>query len=352
MTITLHPLTPGDVMSQPSPMSEQERSDLVAFLDGELAGEAARKMETRLSQDATVRAEADALKRAWDLLDFLPKPEPSPSFTHRTLDRISPVRLTASQTAAATGLTPSGGSGWWTLALASGWMLCLMLAGVAGYVAYEALVPAPSPAPSHEGVSPAPEPDKPSHLSEFAPDVQAFVNDQLMPMLSDEEKQSLRRHEGKWPDYPYALMRVASKHEVLPPIRDTVGPTKWDTLPEKWKKAFPRRKLENAGILKNLNSLSGKWPDFALAMTDLAHKEMKAFPKAALNLSPLGASQPKEFSPTVQTFLEEKLLLALSESERKKLTETEGKWPEYPRLLIKLASKHHLVIPGMMLPDF
>ena len=33
-------------MSQPSPLNEQEQAELVAYLDGELAGEAARKLET------------------------------------------------------------------------------------------------------------------------------------------------------------------------------------------------------------------------------------------------------------------------------------------------------------------
>src|SRR5579875_3152629 len=79
-------------MPQPSPFSEQERADLVAYLDGELSGEAARALEAKLSLDPAARAEAEALRRTWELLDFLPRPQPSPRFTHRTLERLSPLR--------------------------------------------------------------------------------------------------------------------------------------------------------------------------------------------------------------------------------------------------------------------
>jgi anti-sigma factor RsiW len=74
------------------PLTEQEKADLVAYLDGELGGEAARSLEARISLDPVVRAEAETLKRTWDLLDHLPRPEPSPSFTNRTLERLAPVR--------------------------------------------------------------------------------------------------------------------------------------------------------------------------------------------------------------------------------------------------------------------
>ena len=66
-------------MPNSSPLNERERADLVAWLDGELEGEAAR-------------AEADALRKTWELLDYLPRPEPSASFTHRTLSRLAPAR--------------------------------------------------------------------------------------------------------------------------------------------------------------------------------------------------------------------------------------------------------------------
>src|SRR5262245_3229058 len=76
-------------MSTPSPIKDEDRADLVAYLDGERDEEAARTLETRITTEPTLRAELEALKRTWELLDYLPKPEPSPNFTNRTLDRIT-----------------------------------------------------------------------------------------------------------------------------------------------------------------------------------------------------------------------------------------------------------------------
>ena len=111
-------------MPNPNPLTDQEKADLVAFLDGELAGEPARALETRLSLDPAARAEADALKRTWDLLDFLPKPEPSPTFTNRTLEKLAPVR-TASLRKAAPRRRP------WLAGL--GWAAALATAAAAGF---------------------------------------------------------------------------------------------------------------------------------------------------------------------------------------------------------------------------
>jgi len=124
-------------MSQPPPLSEQERADLVAYLDGELSGEAARAVEARISLDPRVRAEAESLKRTWDLLDFLPHPEPSPNFTQRTLSRVVPVRPKVPAP------RPTGARSrlWWRVALGVGWAAALLVAGLAGYGGYRALAP-------------------------------------------------------------------------------------------------------------------------------------------------------------------------------------------------------------------
>src|SRR5208337_3047290 len=73
----------------PHPLTKEDRATLIAYLDGELEEEAARQMEVRLSQEPAVRAEAEVLKRTWDLLDYLPKVEASSHFTHRTLAQVT-----------------------------------------------------------------------------------------------------------------------------------------------------------------------------------------------------------------------------------------------------------------------
>ncbi len=81
------------------------RRDLVAFLDQELDPRRAAIIETKISLDPKIRAEADSLRRTWELLDFLPKPpEPSATFTSRTLEKIVPP---LSKSAASTVASPS-----------------------------------------------------------------------------------------------------------------------------------------------------------------------------------------------------------------------------------------------------
>jgi anti-sigma factor RsiW len=71
------------------PLTEDEKAELVAYLDGELDDSATQIIETKIATNPDVRAELDALKQAWGLLDFLPKASPSPNFTNRTLERLT-----------------------------------------------------------------------------------------------------------------------------------------------------------------------------------------------------------------------------------------------------------------------
>jgi anti-sigma factor RsiW len=113
-------------MTKPNPLNEQEREDIVAFLDGELRGEAARALGAKINLDPGVRAEAESLKRTWGLLDYLPKPEPSPNFTHRTLEKMAPIPTATRTPAKRLSLRP-----WW---IGAGWAAALVMAASAGYI--------------------------------------------------------------------------------------------------------------------------------------------------------------------------------------------------------------------------
>ncbi len=118
-------------MTEPPHMTEQEQADLVAYLDGELTGEAARAVETKLSLQPLARAEADSLRRTWELLDHLPRPQPSPSFTHRTLERLTPVQANERRR----------WQRWRTRCIGLGWAAAMLLAGWGGYAGYNWFVP-------------------------------------------------------------------------------------------------------------------------------------------------------------------------------------------------------------------
>lgn len=125
--------------------------ELVAYLDGELDPKAAEAMATRLTLDPNLRAEADALQRAWDILDVLPRPQPSAAFASRTLSQVIPVPgggsgtqyLAQSGSAAATMPAipaPRPGAGFWL-----GSALVILLAGLGGYFGHRAVAPPPRP---------------------------------------------------------------------------------------------------------------------------------------------------------------------------------------------------------------
>ncbi len=104
-----------------APLNDEDRENLIAYLDGELDEQTAKTVEARLNLDPKTRAEADALMQAWSMLDYLPRTEPSPNFTHRTLERLD-LR---------TGASPRPGWSPWIVGL--GWAAALLLAAGAGF---------------------------------------------------------------------------------------------------------------------------------------------------------------------------------------------------------------------------
>src|SRR5438874_735215 len=117
-------------------ISDDDRAELVAYLDGELAEEAAQAFEARLSRDRQLRSEAEALKKTWEMLDFLPRAEPSASFTHKTLERLA-VHSTGR-------VAPGGKPGLWAWAAPLGWAAALLIALGGGWLAATTLWPKPT----------------------------------------------------------------------------------------------------------------------------------------------------------------------------------------------------------------
>lgn len=69
-------------------LTSVERANMVAYLDGELNDAESRAIATKLTKSATARRELEALEKTWELLDHLPRPQPSPEFTARTLTEV------------------------------------------------------------------------------------------------------------------------------------------------------------------------------------------------------------------------------------------------------------------------
>lgn len=69
-------------------LTPAERSNLVAYLDGELNDAESRAIATKLTKSATARREVKALEKTWEMLDLLPRPLASEDFTTRTLTEV------------------------------------------------------------------------------------------------------------------------------------------------------------------------------------------------------------------------------------------------------------------------
>lgn len=113
-------------MANLPPLNDDDREKLIAYLDGELDEETARQVEVRLNLDGEARAEADRLKQTWDLLDYLPRPEPSAGFTHQTLDKISAFRPAPSRAVR---------RDWTPRVLGVGWAAAVLLVAASAFAA-------------------------------------------------------------------------------------------------------------------------------------------------------------------------------------------------------------------------
>jgi hypothetical protein len=110
-------------------------AELIAYLDGELDGPEAREVEARLSRDPAARTRADVYKKTFDLLDYLPRTEPSPDFATRTLTRLQPT-ASGERRAARTDDWPAARR--WPLV---SWLAAGVLAVVGGFGLHAALRP-------------------------------------------------------------------------------------------------------------------------------------------------------------------------------------------------------------------
>jgi hypothetical protein len=181
---------------------------------------------------------------------------------------------------------------------------------------------------------------RPKHHRDFPLGVQAFIRESLRPRLSPGERLKLDGAEGKWPQLPRVVARLADRHPVLPPAPNGEI-THFKDLPDSIRNALEGRRSRRAKVPAQLED---KWPEFALAVSNLYRRERGKAPP------PLGACKPDEFPRKVQDFLRGRLFPALSQMEKASLDWLEGRWPEYPLRLLRLARQKHLPIPGMSLP--
>lgn len=66
-------------------LTQDQRENLVAYLDGELEDSESQEIDRILARSDVARHEVEALSRAWEMLDLLPTPKARAEFTEKTM---------------------------------------------------------------------------------------------------------------------------------------------------------------------------------------------------------------------------------------------------------------------------
>ena len=122
--------------SEPESNPAGAEEELNAYLDGELDADACCRVEERLASDSSYRTQYERLKKAWGMLDGLPRAEVSPAFAATTLEMVA---IAAEEDRRLPRIRVGGARGR-LLAVAAG----VLLATGLGFVAGRALWPDPN----------------------------------------------------------------------------------------------------------------------------------------------------------------------------------------------------------------
>jgi hypothetical protein len=391
-------------MAKDVPMNDERREELIAYLDGELDARSARRVEEQLTRDARLRAEAESLRQAWQFLDYLPETKPSASFTSQTLQRLSGI-----QAPAQVDVVPLTGRRWvplaaWTgLALAAAVLSYLSVAASARKAPKErANLPADTaqkaelsaedwlaqqPKAYRDELARLPAETKASRIAEFKSQERLRDDDwngaiehwdsavarrmllnpmplqradfrlaielhvaALEPLLSPRQRQRLGSPPksldlDQWKPYLTKLVDLSDRYPVKLPPSPRIGPRRFEELPTAVRSRMPFLKVPgNEQLAQRIAAATGKWPEYALLVHGVAQRR-----KIQL-ADPLGPCRPPEFTEAMQKYIHDRLLPKLKEAEKTKLKEAEGKWPEYPHLILQYSKEYKLALPGIGLP--
>jgi hypothetical protein len=149
---------------------------------------------------------------------------------------------------------------------------------------------------------------------------------------------------GEWLWLGQAVYNFSKRYEMLPepakgkPVAEIADLSPWPAI---------HKHYENRPkVRQRVDAAAGKWPDFALAVWEDLNRGKFAVAASRVHLGPC---RPVEFKDEVRGFLPE-LEKKLTPAERAALRAAEGKWPDYPRELVRLARAHDMSVPGAMPP--
>lgn len=116
-------------MEKVSRLTQEQRENLVAYLDGELDDNPSQEIDRILARSEVARHEVEALSRAWEMLDLLPHPKASAEFTQQTMATLKLEEVPYS----------ISDQPWFTYlrrgSVAAVWLAVIAASGVAGFLA-------------------------------------------------------------------------------------------------------------------------------------------------------------------------------------------------------------------------
>jgi anti-sigma factor RsiW len=124
-------------MSEPTSVTPEDRQNLVAYLDGELDAATARTVVAKLSQSAAHRRELERLRQTWEMLDYLPQPKATKTFTQQTVQKLQALKRAPKWTG-------------WRLAGAACWAAGVFIASLLSFQLAQRQAPARLPEPTTE----------------------------------------------------------------------------------------------------------------------------------------------------------------------------------------------------------
>lgn len=172
----------------------------------------------------------------------------------------------------------------------------------------------------------------------------AFV-EQLKTQLSNQELEKLNKLDQKKGLVFKTIMDLAESHPLLPKKVDRPDPPLTiDALPLEIRSDLKKMRQMEKSRNSDVQRAEGKWPAFCLVVTRLMRTTQPEFNQE------YGASRLEEFPPEARTVMENSLFPLLSPEEIGALEIAQGKWPDYPLLVRKLANDHLTFVPGLSIP--
>jgi anti-sigma factor RsiW len=125
-------------------LSPEQRSDLVAYLDGELPDAQVREINQVLARNPVAQHDVDMLARTWELLDELPRLNVAQDFTARTLTAIKVDAAPQSLIPRAWIAGASRSRGVRRGAILAAWVVGLAASAAFGFTLTSRLIPEPN----------------------------------------------------------------------------------------------------------------------------------------------------------------------------------------------------------------